>query len=152
MKNFCVKAIHTLEMLRWFPLLLFRLVLAFGFFGPAMMKLSNFDNIVAWFTQMNIPFPTISAYLLTFTETAGVILLTLGLFTRLISLPLMFAMFVAIAKVHWVHGFQATNNGFEIPLYYLVMLFGLFILGPGKISIDALIKRGMEKKPPQSLV
>jgi putative oxidoreductase len=123
------------------PPLLFRLILSYGFYGPATRKINNFDSIAEWFGSMNFPLPTLSTYLVTITETAGFILLFLGLVTRLISVPLMFVMLVAIFAVHISNGFAAGDNGFEIPLYYFLMLFSLFITGPGRVSIDALIRK-----------
>lgn len=124
-------------------LLIVRLILAYGFFGPAMKKLNNFDSIVQWFSEgLHLPFPYLNAILATSTEVAGVILLTLGLFTRFISIPMMGVMIVAITTVHWSGGFQASNNGFEIPLYYLIMLLILLAHGGGKYSLDeALLKK-----------
>jgi len=69
----------------------------------------------------------------------GVVLLTLGLFTRLISIPLMVVMVVAITTVHLSHGFSAGNNGFEIPLYYLLFLALFASLGAGKFSLDHIL-------------
>ena len=88
---------------------------------------------------MGFVLPTLNAYLAALTETAGFVLLFLGLATRIISIPLMFVMLVAIFTVHIGHGFAAGDNGFEIPLYYLLMLFSLLITGPGRISVDAVI-------------
>ncbi|NOY50487.1 MAG: DoxX family protein [Chlorobi bacterium] len=123
------------------PLFFMRIVLAYGFWGPAMMKWNNIDGIIEWFDSMGMPMPALNAYLSASTEMAGVILLSLGLFTRLISIPLMVVMLVAIFTVHYSNGFEAGNNGFEIPLYYLLMLLSLTIYGGGKISIDYVIKR-----------
>jgi len=53
----------------------------------------------------------------------------------------MTAVLVAVFTVHLGNGFEAGNNGFEIPLYYLTMLFTLLIFGGGKISIDFFISR-----------
>jgi putative oxidoreductase len=130
-----------LEMAKDLLLLLIRIVLAYGFWGPAMMKWNNIDGIIEWFDSMGMPMPTLNAYMSATTEISGVILLTLGLFTRLISIPLMVVMVVAIFTVHYSNGFEAGNNGFEIPLYYLLMLFSLTIFGGGKISVDNIIKR-----------
>ena len=80
---------------------------------------------------MGYPVPLLSAYLAATTEALGVVLLALGLGTRLISVPLMFTMLVAIFTVHIGNGFNAGDNGFEIPLYYLFMLFVLFVYGSG---------------------
>jgi putative oxidoreductase len=135
------KLSEYLSRLQSLPLLALRLVLAYGFYGTAMMKWGNINGVADWFQSMNYPFPVLNAYLAASTEALGVVLLVLGLGTRLISLPLMFVMVIAILTVHLSHGFEAGSNGFEIPLYYLLMLFTLFVYGSGKISIDHLIKR-----------
>ncbi|CAA6813960.1 MAG: DoxX family protein [uncultured Sulfurovum sp.] len=120
-------------------LLLARLAVAYGFYEPAMQKWSDIDSVSQWFGSIGIPFPTVNAYLAASTELLGVVLLTLGLFTRLISLPLMIVMIVAITTVHLTHGFSAGDNGFEIPLYYMLFL-GLFAsFGAGKLSFDHLL-------------
>lgn len=124
------------DKLKDFSLLALRLVLAYGFYQPAMMKLKDISGITDWFESMGMPFPTINAYLATFTETLGVGLLTLGLFTRIISIPLIIIMIVAIITVHVGNGFAAGDNGFEIPLYYIIMLFTLTTFGSGKFSVD----------------
>ena len=134
-----------LQALTDIPPLLFRLILSCGFFGPATRKINNIDSIAEWFGSMNFPFPILNAYLATITETAGFILIFLGLATRIISLPLMFVMLVAIFAVHIGNGFAAGDNGFEIPLYYFLMLFSLFITGPGRVSLDFLIEKQLKK-------
>ncbi len=140
------KIISYLEKLKDFPPLLFRIILAYGFYGPATMKLKNFGGIVEWFTSMGLPLPKLNAFLATGTETAGFVLIFLGLATRIISIPLMVVMIVAITTVHLGNGFEAGNNGFEIPVYYMLMLFSLLITGPGKYSLDALITKFYNKK------
>ncbi len=138
--------IEKLDLAKDLPPLFFRLILAYGFYGPAMMKLGNIDGIIEWFSGMGMPFPALNAYLATATETAGFVLLFLGLGTRLISIPLIIVMLVAIFTVHIGNGFEAGNNGFEIPLYYLLMLFSLIITGPGRISLDALTGKFVQKE------
>ncbi len=128
------------------PPLLFRLVLAYGFYSPAMMKWADIQSISGWFESMNYPFPVLNAYLAATIELAGVVLLALGLGTRIIAIPLIIVMLVAIFTVHIGNGFDAGDNGYEIPLYYILMLFYLFVNGPGKWSIDGLIKQQITKK------
>ncbi len=123
------------------PPLLFRIVLSYGFFEPATRKLGNIDAIAQWFASMNYPLPTLNAYLAGITEFSGSVLLLLGLGTRLMTIPLMFVMLVAIVTVHLGNGFAAGNNGFEIPLYYLLMLFSLLVNGAGKFSIDHYLSK-----------
>ena len=99
-----------------FFLFLARLVLAYGFYEPAMNKWNNIDSVGQWFGSMGIPFPTLNAYMAATTETLGVVLLAFGFLTRIISVPLMVIMLVAIYTVHYANGFSAGDNGFEIPL------------------------------------
>ncbi len=120
-------------------LFLARLAVAYGFYEPAMQKWSDIDAVATWFGSMGIPFPTLNAYMAACTEITGVILLTLGLFTRLISIPLMVVMVVAISTVHLAHGFSAGDNGFEIPLYYMLFLALFASVGAGKLSLDYLL-------------
>ena len=120
-------------------LLFARLAVAYGFYDPAMQKWADISSIASWFASIGIPFPTLNAYLAASTELLGVVLLTLGLFTRLISLPLMFVMIVAIITVHYTHGFAAGDNGFEIPFYYMLFLALFASFGAGKISLDHLL-------------
>lgn len=127
------------------PLFFLRLILAYGFYEPAMMKLKDISAIGSWFESMGYPLPYLNAYLATITEGLGMILLLLGLGTRIIAVPLMITMIVAILTVHYSNGFAAGDNGFEIPLYYLLMLFVLFVIGPGRISIDHLINSFRKK-------
>lgn len=119
-------------------LLFARLAIGYGFYEPAMNKWRDIDGISIWFAQLGIPFPTLGAYLAASMEATGVIFLILGLFTRLISLPLMIVVIVAIVSVHYSNGFSAGNNGFEIPLYYLIFLFIFLSQGAGKFSLDHL--------------
>ncbi|MCF8235594.1 MAG: redoxin domain-containing protein [Bacteroidales bacterium] len=53
-------------------------------------------------------------------------------------------MVVAITTVHWGNGFNAGDNGFEIPLYYMLMLFVFLANGAGKISVDHLLTKKMK--------
>ena len=120
-------------------LLLARLTIAYGFYEPAMKKWSDITSVGDWFGSLGIPFPHFSAYLAAGTELLGVVLLTLGLFTRLISIPLIIVMIVAITMVHLSHGFSAGDNGFEIPLYYMLFLAIFASFGAGKFSLDHLL-------------
>ncbi|QKJ23932.1 DoxX family protein [Poseidonibacter lekithochrous] len=120
-------------------LLIARLVVAYGFYEPALMKWNDINSVASWFATLGIPFPTLSAYLASTAELLGVVLIAIGFLTRIMSIPLMIVMVVAILTVHIGNGFSAGDNGFEIPLYYLIFL-GLFLSnGAGKFSVDYLI-------------
>lgn len=145
MKNLYFRLTDILSSSKDLPILLIRLTLAYGFYAPAMMKMNDIGAIASWFESMGMAAPTLNAYLVTYTEFLGFILLTIGLGTRFIAVPLMIAMLVAIKTVHWGNGFNAGDNGFEIPLYYLVMLLLLFFTGPGRISLDYWIGKKLRK-------
>lgn len=127
------------EYLRSLGLFLARITVAYGFYEPAMMKWNDIGAVAQWFGTLGIPFPTLNAYMAATTEIVGVLFLVLGFMTRLISLPLIVVMIVAIVTVHLPHGFSAANNGYEIPLYYMLFLLIFLSHGAGKFSLDRLI-------------
>jgi putative oxidoreductase len=139
LKNAYLEYTRLSKYLKSFALLVARLIVAYGFYGPAMMKWSNMKGVAEWFGSLGIPFPTLNAYMAATTEITGVVLLTLGLFTRLISIPMIVVMIVAIVTVHLHNGFSCGNNGFEIPLYYMIFLLIFISHGAGRFSLDRLI-------------
>lgn len=126
-------------------LLFLRLILAYGFWEPAKTKWADINAVAEWFGSIGIFAPKLNAYLAASTEITGVFLLILGLGTRLISIPLIITMLVAIKTVHWTNGFPAGDNGYEIPLYFMLMLIVLVTFGSGKISVDHFIKKKINK-------
>jgi len=120
-------------------LLFARLIIAYGFYEPAMMKWNDIHSTSQWFESLNIPFATLGAYIVIGAETLGVIFLVLGFLTRIISIPLIIVMSVAIFTVHIGNGFSVGNNGFEIPLYYMALLMIFATFGAGKFSLDNII-------------
>ncbi|SCA63842.1 Uncharacterized protein HI_1602 [Chlamydiales bacterium SCGC AG-110-M15] len=136
MNKMCELTISFFEKFSSLSSLFFRLILAYGFYEPAMKKLGNIEATAQWFDSMNFIYPIAMAWAAGLTEGFGVILLFFGLATRFISIPLMFVMVVAITTVHWDAGFN-TSGGYEIPVYYFLMLFSLFARGAGCFSLDA---------------
>lgn len=139
LKKLYMNFISLSDLFKPLSLLIARLIVAYGFYEPAMNKWNSITDVAQWFGSMGIPFPTLNAYMAASTETIGILLLTLGLFTRAISLPLIIIMVVAIVTVHLPNGFSAGDNGFEIPLYYMIFLFIFVTNGAGKFSLDRLI-------------
>jgi uncharacterized membrane protein YphA (DoxX/SURF4 family) len=109
------------------PALLLRLYLApifimagYGkmqFTDPQVTGLTNFftsPDIVAWFGNaewgLGLPFPELLANMATWVEFFGGWLLLIGLFTRLLSIPLMFTMVIAATTVHADNGWFAITH------------------------------------------
>lgn len=145
MMKLYTRYVSVLNKLKDLPLLFLRLILAYGFYEPAKNKWADINAIAEWFQGMGIFAPKLNAYLAATTEMAGVFMLALGIGTRLISFPLIITMLVAIKTVHWANGFPAGDNGYEIPLYYILMLLTLLCFGSGKISLDHFVKKYLKK-------
>lgn len=110
----CTLQRHAIDVAQTLASLGLRLYLAPIFWMAGLNKFQHFEDTVSWFGNsewgLGLPFPWVMAFLATATELAGAILLTLGLATRLISIPLLFTMIVAIASVHWENGWQAIAD------------------------------------------
>lgn len=121
-----------------------RLLLAWEFWQAGWGKLKG-EN---WFAdiQAALPFPfdrlptEWSWALATWTELVAAVLLVLGLATRLGSLALVVLTGVAWASVHAGLGYNVCDNGWKLPLIYLVMLMPLLFGGAGRLSLDHWLK------------
>ncbi len=63
-----------------------------------------------YFDRLGYPLPELMAFLATATEIIGAVALLLGLATRLVCIPLMGVMAVAVTTVHWKNGWQITAD------------------------------------------
>ncbi|CAA6814728.1 MAG: Membrane protein, distant similarity to thiosulphate:quinone oxidoreductase DoxD [uncultured Sulfurovum sp.] len=140
-KEFHLELSALLNHFQSLALLFARLLIAYGFLQPALLKWSYFDATSIWFGEVGIPFASLATFAVASFEVVGIVLLALGLFTRYISIPLMVIMMVAIFTVHLDNGFSTANNGFEIPLYYLLFLSFFAVRGAGKFSLDNALFR-----------
>lgn len=118
--------------------LLLRLSLAFLFLAHAYLKLFIFKpaGTVHFFQSLGLP--GFMAYLVILIEIVGAIFLLLGLFTTWTSTLLSLDLLGAIFLVHAHAGFWFTNagGGAEYPLLWIVALFALALIGPGKFAIE----------------
>lgn len=110
--------------------------------GSAMLmnhglkKITNFDAIVA--KGFADPFHVgvkASLGLTIFAEAICAGLLIIGLFTRLASLPLIGAMAVAL---FFAHGGDFYGEG-ELAGLFMAVFIIIFLMGPGKFSLDKKI-------------
>mgnify|MGYP006193413381 CR=1 FL=1 len=143
-----------------------------GFWGP-LKKLqqgfeAGFEKLHGsnWFADIQDQFPwpfklipaDLNWALATSFEIVGAIALVIGLGTRFFSASLIVLTLVAMLSVHWpeswstlselLKGYALTNDGFgnfKLPVIYIAMLLPLVFMGPGRLSMDALIHRRVEK-------
>jgi putative oxidoreductase len=133
---------ETNEKLRDYGITLFRLMVGAVFMLHGAQKLFVFGHpgVVGGFSQMGIPAPEFTAWLVILIEFIGGIALILGLGTRLVAIPLVIDMIGAIFFVHWKNGFFLPN-GYEFALVMLVTSAGLALTGSGALALDNLIGR-----------
>ena len=129
----------------FFSMLLLRLFIAWEFWEAGQSKLNGrnwFENIVDDF-----PFPfdviptSISWFIATWAEVLGAIALAVGLATRFWAFTLIILDIVAWYSVHAGNGYNVCDNGFKLPLIYLIILLVLLFSGAGKLSADHIIER-----------
>lgn len=112
---------------------------AMGWFGgPGLVAAAEMFQKSA-----GIPYPLF--LLSTFTELLGGLFVLIGFLTRFFSAGLVINMAVAVLHVHLMKGLFSSNGGFEYPLTLLVVSFCIFLIGPGKYSLDNLIFNKNEK-------
>lgn len=134
------RAVRQLHLAPLGPLLA-RITVGWVFMWSGWGKLNNLPQIIENFVGWGIPYSGIMAPFVSSVEFLGGLLLVLGLFTRIAAPPLVIVMVVAIvsAKLDQINSLE-TLLGFE-EFSYLAMFLWLAIAGPGKISLDHLLKR-----------
>lgn len=141
--------------------LLLRLMAGGVFFWEGILKFVYVNQGVGRFTKLGIPFPHFTAAFVGYLEIVGGMLLLTGLLTRLIAIPFVIEMIVAIlsTKISLYLGTSPLplppappQVGFwavlhEVRSDYAQILTAIFLLinGPGKWSLDALLLRKWKK-------
>ncbi len=132
-------------------LLLFRLAWGFQLYESGIGHLTHVQKTAQFFTSLHIPFPVANVYLSGATELTGGVLLMLGLFSRLISLPLIFNFCVAYltastgALKELLH-FSPDDFINDTAFPFLMTSLLILAFGPGRISVDFLIGKFSGKK------
>jgi len=62
LKNIYLEFSRLSEYFKSLSLLMARILVAYGFYEPAMMKWQDMKSVAEWFGSMGIPFPTLNAY------------------------------------------------------------------------------------------
>jgi putative oxidoreductase len=128
---------------RWLGPLVIRLVFGYFWLETGIAKVHNLDGFTQRFVGWGIPHPAFNAALSAWTELVGGLLLMLGLFTRLVSIPMIINMVVALALVVSGHLMSLDDYVEADEVLYITIFFWFLIAGPGKISLDTLIARGL---------
>jgi len=127
-------------------LLVLRLVVGLTFLLHGLDKLGDLNGVELYFDSLGIPAPALMATVVALTETAGGILLIVGLLTPVAGFALAIDMLVAALTAHADKGFFADKGGYEFVLVLGAGCVALLIAGAGRFSADALALRG--RQPP----
>ena len=125
--------------LGWLPPTLARLCVGLVFFNSGWGKLHGLPDVIEYFRSLGIPAPEIQAPFAAGTEFVCGLLLLLGLFTRVATIPLMVTMIVAIltAKKGEIEGISSLFTFIEY--LYILLLVYLAVGGPGPLSLDRVL-------------
>lgn len=120
-----------------FSLLLLRLTA-----GGIMLAAHGWSKFLAY-QKMSATFPdpfgvgsAVSLGLVVFAEFICAALVAIGLFTRLAAIPLIVTMVVAAFHIHAADPWKKK----ELAVIYLVMYVVIFLMGPGKYSLQNIFK------------
>src|ERR1700758_1243615 len=125
-------------------LLALRLYFFWQLFLTGKGKLSNIGKVSEFFASLGIPVPTLNAYFIGSLECFGSLLLIIGLASRPLSLLIVISMTVAYLTAD----FEAVSNIFSDPdkfvkadpFPFLLTALIVLVFGPGRFSVDALLK------------
>ena len=123
---------------RGVSILLLLIRLAFGtlFFMHGLDKMTNFNELSYTFPSVMGLGSYTTLMLSIFCEFACSLFLMAGCVTRIVLIPMIVSMAVAFFDVH-----DAMMPQGELSFIYLIVFFGLFIVGPGRYSVDYLIDK-----------
>jgi len=101
----------------------------------------NMQGFVEWLESLDVPMAPVQARMAMLSEMAGGTALALGLFTRPACLLLIFTMITAARLGHRGAGYLITNDppGAEYAINLAVICGVFLLLGPGVVSLDALL-------------
>jgi len=137
------RLLDALHAARWLGPLVLRLVFGYFWLETGIAKVHNLDGFTQRFVGWGIPFPAFSAGLSAWTELLGGLLLMLGLCTRLVCIPMLINMAVAVALVVSSNLMGLDDYVEADEIVYSLIFFWLLMAGPGKASLDTLLARGL---------
>jgi putative oxidoreductase len=125
-------------------LLAVRLYWGWQFAQTGWGKLHNIPHVTQFFGSLGIPLPGFNAWFISLLEFVGGILLALGFGSRLLALLCVVDMLVAYiaADREALLSFFSAPDKFAAasPFVFLIAWLIILIFGPGKISLDAMLR------------
>lgn len=135
------RLLERLHRIEWLGPLVVRVVFGYFWLETGIAKVHNLDGFTQRFIGWGIPFPAFSAGLSAWTELVGGLLIMLGLFTRLVCIPMLINMAVAVTLVVSANLMSFDDYVEADEIVYSLIFFWLLVSGPGKVSLDTLLAR-----------
>ncbi|HYE02298.1 MAG TPA: DoxX family protein [Phycisphaerales bacterium] len=114
---------------------------------PGVALGAGLGGIIGMLESKGAPMSTAAAWAAGLAEFVGGILIGVGLLTRVAAFFFAFTMYVGAFMVHWPN-FGLPHKGMEYALTLAIMLTALVLIGPGRLSLDALLFGGRRVAPP----
>ena len=92
-----------------------------------------------WFESLGLRHGTMQAWMSVLTEVGAGALLALGVLTPVACAAIISVMLVAGVLAHRTNGFFVFKDGYEYVLVLGVVAVTLAMVGPGRVSLDALL-------------
>jgi putative oxidoreductase len=147
-KKWYLTEIWLLDYVKHVFLLIIRLYFGWTFIMAGLGKLFNVEAQTELFKGWGIPFPMLNVYLAGTTETVCGFLLMIGFASRIITIPLIGTMLVAYLTAHTEQLYAFWGNTayfFKAPPFpYLYTCLVVLLFGPGRLSVDGMIKAQLE--------
>ena len=121
-------------------ILLFRVAFGILFLLHGVDKMSNFQLLVQGYPSVFGLGSYMTLLITIFCEFCCSLFLIVGLLVRIMVLPMILAMGVAFFDVH-----DAMMPEGELSLIYLIVFIILYLVGPGRFSVDYLIDKRVRK-------
>ena len=127
-----------------------RLIIGSMMFVHGLEKLTGDPAGFGGFLEsLGVPLPGVMAWVVTLLELVGGAMLVLGLVTRAVAALMTVELIGAIVLVTGERGLIAAEGvGFERDLAYIAGFLVLVLLGPGRPSLDHLMK--IERRAPSA--
>ncbi|RDI97478.1 DoxX family protein [Dyella solisilvae] len=141
------RLLEILNRVDWLGPLVVRVVFGYFWLETGIAKVHNLGGFTQRFVGWGIPYPAFSATLSSWTELIGGLLLMLGLFTRLVCIPMLINMAVAVTLVVSTNLMGLDDYVEADEIVYSLIFFWLLVCGPGKASLDTLVARALGIRP-----
>jgi len=150
LKKWYLTEIWVLDHVKYVCLLIVRLYFGWGFLSAGLGKLFNVETHTGFFRDWGIPLPMVIVYLAGTTETVCGFLLMIGFASRIITIPLIGTMMVAYLTAHTEQLYALWGNTplfFKAPPFpYLYTCLVVLLVGPGRLSVDGIIKTYLDRE------